>query len=348
VERILNQEEIDELLAAFDEGEIDARLAEEPSEGPAGGAAEAGRAKKPRVSAADKQVSSIDLTRGQNYSKWRIANLDIVFNSFARYYAIALTNSLQQGVTIQKGDIESRFFEDFLAGLQNPGVLGGFTMDPLKGSGLFVFDKTLCFGLIEVLFGMSASSEFVIPQREVTAIEANILRSLLSEACQVFNRAFATFEQLNTSITRVETNPKLLTILAPDTEVIQVSFTAQLGSLEGEIMMLIPYFSLEPFKEKLRDEGLRWDEGANENKWVRQLETELSRMEIPVSAIWGDLSLTIQELLGLEAGDIVSFDYDEEFPIQVLAGSQPKFRAEPGVRNGKKVVRIKDQITTGE
>lgn len=343
MERILNQEEIDELLAAFDEGEIDTRLAEEPGEGPAPEGP-----KRRSLSSGDKHVASIDLTRGQNYSKWRIANLDIVFNSFSRYYAIALTNSLQQGVSIQKGNIESRFFEDFLAGLENPGVLGGFSMDPLKGSGLFVFDKTLCFGLIEVLFGMSASSEFVIPDREVTAIEANIIRSLLSEACQVFNRAFAPFERLNTSITRVETNPKLLTILAPDTEVIQVSFTAQLDSLEGEIMMVIPYFSLEPFKDKLRDEDIRWDEGTKENKWARQLEGELAQMEISVSAVWGELSLTIQELLGLEAGDIVSFDYDEDVPIKVLAGNQPKFRAEPGVRKGKKVVRVKDQIMTGE
>ncbi len=339
MERILNQEEIDELLAAFDEGEIDARLAEEP---------EAGKDNQQPVSSGEKYIAGIDLTRGQNYSKWRIANLDIVFNSFARYYSIAVTNILQQGITVKKGEIISRFFEDFLSNLENPGVLGAFSMDPLKGTGLFVLDKNLCFGLVEVLFGMSAGSDFAIPDREVSAIETNTLRSLLSEACRVFNRAFAALGHLNTSIARLETNPKMVNILAPDTEVIQVRFTAQLSTLEGEIMMVIPYYSLEPFKEKLRDEAVMWDEGKKENKWARQLEKELAQMEIPVSAVWGQMSLTIQEILGLETGDIVSFDYDEAHPISVLAGEKPKFCGEPGVRGGKKVVRIKNKVVTGD
>lgn len=336
MERILNQEEIDELLAAFDDGKIEARLSE-------------GGEEKPRPAAtASKHVASIDLTRGQNYSKWRIANLDIVFNSFARYYSIALSNSLQQGVTVSKGEIVSRFFEDFLGAIENPGVLGAFSMDPLKGSGLFVFDKQLCFGLVEVLFGMPAESEFVFPNREVTAIEANIIRSLISEGCQVFNRAFASLDYLNASLSRVETNPRMLNILAPDTEVIQVTFKAQLGTLEGEIMMVIPYFSLEPFKDKLRDEGIQLSEGNKESNWTRQLEKELRGMEIPVSATWGELSLTIQELLSLTEGDIISFDYDEAMPIKVSAGNQPKFGGQPGIQNGKKVVRLLKQTSLGE
>jgi flagellar motor switch protein FliM len=336
VERILNQEEIDELLAAFDGGEIDVHLEKEAAEKP--GPASRGEA----------YIASIDLTRGQNYSKWRIANLDIVFNSFARYYSIALSNSLQQGVNISKGDIVSRFFEDFLADLDAPGVLGAFSMEPLKGAGLFVFDRRFCFGLVEVLFGMAAASDFVIPNREVTAIEANIIRSLMAEACQVFNRSFAALGELQTSISRVETSPKMINILAPDTEVIEVQFKARLGALEGEILMIIPYFSLEPYKEKLRDEQIQLAEGKKENTWVRQLERELQRMEIPVAATWGELSLTIQEILGLEAGDIVSFDYDEAAPIRVTAGDQPKFAGQPGVKNGKKVVRVVKPLPLGE
>ncbi len=336
MERILNQEEIDELLAAFDDGQIDARLSEDGGE-------------KPRPAAtASKHVASIDLTRGQNYSKWRIANLDVVFNSFARYYSIALSNSLQQGVSISKGEIVSRFFEDFLGALDNPGVLGAFSMDPLKGSGLFVFDRNLCFGLVEVLFGMPAESEFLFPNRDVSAIEANIIRSLISEGCQVFNRAFASLDYLNASLSRVETNPRMLNILAPDTEVIQVNFKAQLGTLEGEIMMIIPYFSLEPFKDKLRDEGIQLSEGKKESNWTRQLEKELQRMEIPVCATWGELTLSIQELLSLAEGDIISLDYNEAVPMTVMAGDQPKFGGQPGIQDGKKVVRLLKPTFLGE
>ncbi|MCF8024801.1 MAG: FliM/FliN family flagellar motor switch protein [Desulfobacteraceae bacterium] len=337
MERILNQEEIDELLSAFDDGDIDAGLQSGNQKSSSSGGAEG------------KKVSSIDLIRGQNYSKWRIANLDVIFNSFARYYSIALSNSLQQGVTISKGDVVSRFFEDLLVEQKQAGVPGVVSLDPLKGSGLLVFDRNLCFGLVEVLFGMSGATDFVVLDRDVSAIEINIIKSLMSEGCRVFNRAFRPMGELNSAISRVETNWRLINILAPETEVIEVDFSVQVGSLKGNIMLVIPYFSLEPFKDRLRDEGFQFsEEGKKGGNWSKHLENELGKMEMSVSAVWGELFLTIDEILSLNKGDIISFDYEETSPIKVMAGEKTKYSAKPGVRNGKKVVRLAKQESVGD
>ncbi len=336
MERILNQEEIDELLSAFEEGQIDTEL-------DTGGRPPAGS-----VSGGGKRVLSIDLIRGQNYSRWRIANLDIIFNSFARYYSIALSNSLQQGVTVSRGEVVSRFFEDVIVEQEKAGLLGVVSLEPLKGNGLLVFDKSLCFGMVEVMLGMPGANEYKVFDREVSAIEANLLRSLMSEGCRVFNRAFSPLEELGTSIVRVETNSRLISILAPETEVIQVGFSVQMGALQGNIHMIIPYFSLEPFKEKLRNEGLQLLEEKQAPNWSRHLEKEIKDMEMQVSAVWGEAFLTVQEILGLRKGDVISIDYDDAAPVKVLAGQKPKFSARPGVKNGKKVVRIVKKQNKGE
>jgi len=337
VERILNQEEIDELLAAFDGGEIDDHLREEPG----------GRKTAP-ASRAARQVSSIDLTRGQNYSKWRIANLDVVFNSFARYYSISLSNSLQQGVTVKKGEIVSRFFDDFIGNLPDAGLLGAFSLDPLKGSGVFVFDKDLCFGLVQIMLGGGAATDMIVLDRDVTAIEANIIKSLMKEGCNVLNRAFSSLDVLESSMGRVETNPRLLSVLTTDTEVIQVSFTVQAGDLEGKILMIIPYFSLEPFKDKLRADKIELSENKGDSNWHNTLRQELMDMEVPVAAVWGELYLSIHEILSLEEGDIIGLDYEEDAPVRILAGDRTKFRAQPGIRNGKKAVRLSKIQFAGE
>jgi flagellar motor switch protein FliM len=336
VERILTQGEIDELLSAFEDGEIDVRLKSDEGD------------YSPRYSHDSKIVSDIDLTKGQNYSKWRIANLDIVFNAFARYYSISLSNSLQRSVVLHKGEIVSKFFENFLSDLDDVGVLGVFSLDPLKGNGLFVFDKTLCFGFVEMLFGVSAENALVVPDRELTAIEANVIRSLMAEGCLVLNRAFDPLDQLNAKITRVETNWKLLNILSPETEVIQVSFSVQLGEFKKDIMMVIPYFSLEPFRERFRGKGFQLSETIKESNWAKRLEKEAMSMEVSISANLGELFLTIQEILDLNNGDIITFDYDEEAPIKVMIDRKQKFIAQPGLRNGKKAVRLLKQNFSGE
>jgi flagellar motor switch protein FliM len=336
VERILTQGEIDELLSAFEDGEIDVRLKSDAGDD------------SPVFCHDSKNVYGIDLTKGQNYSKWRIANLDIVFNAFARYYSISLSNSLQRSVIIHKGEIVSKFFEDFLSELNNVGVLGVFSLDPLKGNGLFVFDKTLCFGFVEMLFGVSAESDFVVPDRELTAIEANVIRVLMAEGCFVLNRAFDPLDKLNSGITRVETNWKMLNVLSPETEVIQVSFSVQVGEFKKDIMMVIPYFSLEPFRERFRGKGFQLSESIKESNWAKRLEKEVMNMEVSISANWGELFLTIQEILGLGNGDIITFDYDESAPIKVLVGREQKFIAQPGLRNGKKAVRLLKQEIKGD
>ncbi len=336
MDRILTQDEIDELLSAFVGGEIGDRLNPGTT------------CKFSAVLPETRNIASIDLTKGQNYSKWRIANLDSVFNAFARYYGIGLSNSLQRNVNIQKTEIVSRFFEDFLSNLQNAGVLGVFSLDPLKGNGLFVFDKNLCFGLVEMLFGVSSESDFLVLHREVTPIESNVIRSLMSEGCHVLNRAFASLDYLHSSIIRVETNWKMLNILSPETEVIQVGFSVSVGELKGEILMIIPYFSLEPFRERFREEGLLMSETTNDSNWAKFLEKEVINMDISISAIWGELLLTVQEIIELSKGDIVTFDYDESAPIKVLAGQRQKYSAQPGLLNEKKAVRIVKQASIGE
>lgn len=335
MERILTQGEIDELLSAFEGGEIDVRLK------PEAGNIFPASCHDPKI------ISGIDLTKGQNYSKWRIANLDVVFNIFARYYSITLTNYLQRSVVVYKGEIVSKFFEDFLSDLHDVGILGVFSLNPLKGNGLFVFDKALCFGFVEMLFGVPAESDFVVPDRELTAIEANVIRSLMVEGCLVLNRAFEPLNQLNSAIMKVETNWKMLNVLSPETEVIQVSFSVQVGELKKDIMMVIPYFSLEPFKEKFRATGYESSENIKESNWLKRLEKEAMNMEISISATWGEMYLTIHEILNLRNGDIITLNYDESAPVWVRIDGKEKMIAQPGLYNGKKAVRILKQISSG-
>jgi flagellar motor switch protein FliM len=232
--------------------------------------------------------------------------------------------------------------------LKDAGVVGAFSLEPLKGKGLFVFEKALCFGLVEMLFGMGSESDFYILDRDVTAIEANTIRSLMSEACQVLNRAFAPLGPLDSRMIRVETNPRMLHVLSPDAEVIQIRFSIHVGDLEGDVLMVIPYFSLEPYKEKFREEGFKISEIKKESNWAKILEHEIMDMEISVSATWGDLHLTINEILGLEVGDIITMDYDKSSPIRVRAGKSPKFRAQPGLLDQRKAVRLVGEELIGE
>lgn len=336
MERILTQDEIDELLSAVEDGQIDVKLKSFAADGSAASLYDL------------KNISSINLAKGQNYSKWRIASLDNVFNAFARYYGMSLSNIVQRSMFITKGEIASKYFEDSLSDLHDTGVIGIFSLNPLKGNGLLIFNKALAFALVEMMFGVSAESAFVFPDRELTAIEANVIRSLMSEGCDVLNRAFGSLGHLDSKITKVETSWKFFNALSAETEVIHVSYSVQIGELNGEIKMIIPYFSLEPFREMFRGDGIQISESTQESDWAKSLEREVMNMEISISAILGELYLTIHEILRLQDGDIITFDYEESAPIKVMACHKEKYIAQPGLHNGKRALRLVKQVSLGE
>ncbi|HKK01776.1 MAG TPA: hypothetical protein VJ955_06370, partial [Desulfuromonadales bacterium] len=98
MERILTKEEIEELLSAVQEGEIDAEL--EPDQ---------------EASAAPvRRTASLDLVRAHSAGRGRIANFDIILDAFARNLGTSLTSRLQRSVVVKREGIDSQEFEHFL------------------------------------------------------------------------------------------------------------------------------------------------------------------------------------------------------------------------------------------
>lgn len=270
--------------------------------------------------------------------QFRIPNFDIILDVFCRSYATSLTNQLQRTFSITRTALETFEFQKFMADKNQPGGIGIFDMPPLKHGALIIIDPKLSFSLIEIMLG--ASSDLDSPQldRKLTTIELNILKTVLTDACRDLNKAFFQLLDLDTTLIKLENNARLVSIVEPEAEVIVGTLLVKVGEYSGEIHLVFPYATLEPLRDLLRE--LLNISTTNRGTWQDVLEDEVLEIPAGIIAQSGIITLSVNQILNMELGDILSLDYDPSAPLKVLVEEKVKFSAIPGTHNGKKAISL--------
>ncbi len=324
MERILSKDEIAELLSAVRAGDI---VVEGELSAAGGGS----------------KVNSLDLVFSHSSRKCKFENFDIVLDTFARNYSISLTNCLQHSILVQREAIEAYEFEGFLQRLSGHEAIGIISLEPLRWGGLLVFSDALSFYLVEKLLGGNADAQQILPNRPLSAIERSVLRRSFDDACLDLTKAFLPLEELDSSLVKIEGNPRLVNIVPPDTQVIVCRFTVSIGTLSGKISLAIPLPALEPLREKMRDQMGPLNKQADQG-WKLKIEDALTEMETDIAAQLAQIALPVRDILNFQVGDIIDLGRDPSGPLTVLVEDKAKFIARAGVFKGKKAVRLTERI----
>ena len=326
MERILSKEEIAELLSAVKDGTLDAELEssdEDFSPGP-------------------RTVSSFSLVQGKGQGAMRLANFDILLDGFARNLSFSLSNRLQRAVSVLRESISSLEYETLIHECSNHELYGIITLDPLKKNGLLIFDASISFAQVEIMLGGVAEHAGDTPNRSMTSIETNILKDVIQESCFELNKAFSPIESLESELVRVESNPRLVTIVPADTEMMVAAFRVKINEISGLLRLAVPYSSLDPIREKLKSELGASSPGG---QWRSHLAQEIEDMEVAVSARLAQITLNVREILDLRVGDILQLDCSVDQPVSIMVEGKKKFSGLAGLRDGRKAVRVLKRST---
>jgi len=330
VEPILNKEQISELLEGIKSGKVSTDLKDQDSS----------------VAAANVQPLNLFKMAGSSDSQQRIPNLDIILDNFATNFGITLTNQLQRTVTLTRTGIDTLEFQEYLLSQKDAGAIGVLGMDPLKNGALMVFDSELCFSLIETMLGASPEISPLQLERKPTTIELNVLKSLMTTACGDIDKSLEQVSKINSSIVKIESNSRLVSIAEADAEVLAGKFQIKIGSLTGTFDLVFPVATLDPIREQLRD--LLTVKTVHQSGWKDLLLEELNKMTTTVIAQSGTINMPVRNVMKLQKGDVINLDYDPNSPLKILVEENLKFFAIPGTISGKKAIHLTGIYDQGE
>ena len=319
---ILSQEEIDKLLKAFNNGELDETDLKETKE---------------------KQVKNYDFSRPSKFSNEHLRTLEIVFEHYCRLLSTHLPAYLRVSVQAEVVQSEAVIYSEFSNALSNPVLLGMIDFEPLEGNIIVELSDNLGYAIIDRMLGGAG-----IPlekKREFTEIERVILERIFTIATNLLQDPWENVVKINPRFTRIETNSQFAQFISPNEMVALVTMNLKIGNVEGMMNMCIPYTCIEPVIDKLNTKyWYSTMQNKDEESYKEFLEVSISRANIPIRAVLGKSVISVNDYIHMQRGDIIKLDTFVEDELRIYVGNILKFTALPGLSSDSYAVKISSII----
>lgn len=284
-------------------------------------------------------VRSYDFRRPDKFSKDQLRTLSMLHENYSRVVSTVLSGQLRTTVDLSVSSVKQRTYAEFSAGLSNPGVIAVVSLAPLDGNAVLEVEPSVAMYLVDRVLGGAGTS--LREPREFTEIELTVSRRLVWSLLEHLRDGWRNIVEVSPAVESVETNPMFAQVVAPGEMCAVVSFSIKVGAVQGSICLCLPYLLMEPVVSKLTafvwfSGAPRVDPGADED----QIKGRLQEVPVEVVAELGATVLTLNDLLGLSAGDVVVLDHDMRDPIMVRVGSKIKLSAHPGTHRGRLALSI--------
>ena len=323
---ILSQSEIDNLLKQLSEGDLDVDQIQGEDE---------------------KQVKNYDFSRPTKFSKEHLRTLEIIFEHYSRLISTNLPVYLRKNVQVSVASSETVTFSEFSNALSNPSVLGIVNFAPLNGNIIIEIATNLCYTMLDRMLG--GSGQPLEKSRDFSDIELTILQKLLVMFTQLMREPWKNVVEISPVLSRLETNPQFAQVIAPSDMIAIVTLNMKIGDVEGMVNICLPFFTLEDLMDKLNTKY--WFSTMQENHdehYEEYIESMIRRVDIPIKAVLGRSTISVNDFLNLQVGDCIRLDSRVDTDMNVYVGNIKKFTALPGTDRDSYAVQITSVIREEE
>ena len=328
---VLDQSEVDALLAAVDTGQV------QPA-APAPTAPVFGMRGRP---AADVQL--YDFKRPERVSKDQMRALEGLHEGFARNLGVALSGYLRTIVEITVAHIEQLTYSEFIHSLPNPTCFNLLKAEQLDGQLCLEISPLIVYPVIDRLLGGS-NADLFIPQRPLTQIEQRLVQRITDRATHHLSEAWSNLTPVTFTVHDFESNPQLVQIVPPNETVVVVGFELKMGNRAGTMSLCIPYNVIEPVMGLLAAQNwFSYQRKGGQDDHVRKLTRNIHNARIELRAFLAQTTISLNDLLCLQVGDIITTDKDCGGDVLIQAEGKSKFLGQLGEFRGSRAIRITRQ-----
>jgi flagellar motor switch protein FliM len=329
---VLDQSEVDALLAAVDSGQMAVGAKAAPASASAGGP----------------PVEEYDFKRPERVSKDQLRTLEAIHDGFARNLGASLSGFLRTIIEIRVASIEQLTYSEFIRSLPNPTSFNLLEGEGLDGQLCLEISPLIIYPIIDRLLGGS-SGEVFVPQRPLTAIEQRLVNRLTDRAVANLTESWTNLVPVKFKLAATESNPQLVQIVPPNEVVVIIIFEIKMGGRTGNMSLCIPFNVIEPLVGKLATQTWftyrRQSSTAGQAEQVRQ---NIRLALVEVRAFLARTTIKVSELLSLQAGDVLTTPKSADGDVILQIEGLNKFAGRAGKLHGRRAIKITRKTERGE
>lgn len=332
---VLDQSEVDALLAAVDSGAI--------SSGPSS----SGMA-SPEVfgshGRSQVDVQTYDFKRPERVSKDQMRALEALHEGFGRNFGAALSGYLRTIIEVSVAHIEQLTYSEFIHSLPNPTCFNLLKAEQLDGQLCLEISPLIIYPIIDRLLGGS-NADLFIPQRPLTQIEQRLVQRITDRAMHFLSEAWSNLTPVTFSLTDFESNPQLVQIVPPNETVVVVGFELRMGNRAGTMSLCIPYNVIEPIMNQLSAQSwFTYVKRAGGDDSMRKVTKSVSTAQVEIRAILARTRISLNDLLTLQPGDLITTEKPVAADMLLQVEGKNKFMGTLGQIRGKKAIQISRHV----
>lgn len=319
---VLSQAEIDSLLNALSKGELDVEDMKDKDE---------------------KHVKNYDFTRPAKFSKEHLRTLEIIFENYGRMLSTNLPGYLRKAVQVEVMSSEAVTYQEFSNALSNPVLLSLVSVEPLPGQIIIEVAENIGYAIIDrMLGGLGVPLD---KSREFSEIELLILERILYTCVNLLREPWSNVCDIYPKLERIETNSQYAQIVSPTEMIALVTLNIRIGDVEGMMNICLPYLTLESVMDRLNAKFWYSNlQEKDETVYAETIERLISKAQIPIKAVLGNSSISVDDFINLQVGDIIRLDRSVDEDLNIYVGNIKKFTALPGATGNNYAVRITSVI----
>lgn len=315
---VLSQNEIDSLLQALSNGELDMDEMKENAE---------------------KSVKNYDFARPAKFSKEHLRTMEIIFEHYGRLLSTNLPVYLRKNIQVEVMNSEAVTYSEFSNALSNPVILGIVNFAPLQGNIIIELASNLGYSFVDRMLGGAGLP--LDKSRDFSEIELLIIERIMNVCTNLLREPWENVVDIHPRLERIETNSQFAQIISPSEMIAIITINLKMGDVEGLMNICLPYLTLEEVMDKLNTKyWYSTMQSKDEEEYEEAIEALISKAPMPVKAVLGTSTISVNDFVNLQAGDIIRLDSKIDEELNVYVGNIRKFTALPGASKDAYAVRI--------
>ncbi len=293
-----------------------------------------------------KRAVLFDFRRPDRIAKSQLRAIHQLHDNFVRNLVSSLSAYLRSYLIINLVSVEQLSYSEFLECLPSPTCIASLGLKPYDGNAVLELNSSLIFPILEILLGGDGKLQFSA-QREITEIEQVLLDGLFRLILRDLKEAWTLVTNIDFTIETIETEPQFLQILAPTEAVVAVAIEIRIGDSIGMMNIAMPSIIVKMMRQKFDQQWTLRKSASTELEQSRILGL-IRQAYLPSEVLLSGPTLLLRDLMNLEEGDVLSFEFPVTRPLDLMLSGQRKFLGEivnAGRRTAFRVgERFKDQM----
>jgi len=319
VSELLTQKEIDELLAAIQDGNASEIIDKDDKK---------------------EKIRIYDFKTAKRVPRDQIKTLHVVYESFSRLLATYLNGTLGVLCDATVTSIEEQTYMEFTNAALSTSVLAILKMTPMVGPLLLRLSPEISYSIIECLLGgMNSPSD---KRRIFTEIDLVILEKIIRQILLLNNDAWQKVLKVSTTLDGIETSIQFAQIVPPSDTILIITINVTVAESESLINLCIPYTAIEPISKSLNARLLNVgnSEKIQYDEYTELILKNIESTPILMKASLCETTISMEDLMNLQINDVIQLDHRLDEPVKLDIGHIPRLKGVLGIKNKHYAIRL--------